>query len=188
MRTSDPVSSFYSAGLKQGLDFNQLLLQGAQRVRRYQMEQIDAALSECAALSEQVDAASNQDPSNQDPLHALWSSVAYRPVDRTINYWNGLCSVLAQNQIELAGECRSQVQHLAGGFMQRPEVAPAAVSDPMATTLKMMALMARSKLGNAPPRGPNGAGLNGAAARKNGSAHNNQPPRKNAAAARAAAP
>lgn len=44
MRISDPVSSFYSTGLKYGPDFNQTLLHGVQRVRRYQMEQIDAAL------------------------------------------------------------------------------------------------------------------------------------------------
>ena len=71
MNLSNPSLGFYRTALNFGLDCNKVLLQGAQRVRRYQIEQIDAALADYNGLSKKL-----QKSPTQEQLMALGSDLA----------------------------------------------------------------------------------------------------------------
>jgi hypothetical protein len=151
MNLSEPSLSYYRMALKWGLDFNNTLLQGAQHVRRYQMEQIDAAMAQSATFSQDLEAASSQ-----DELVAVGTQLTSGQWRRTMDYWGGLSNALGQNQVELLGAVQARALELADGLKQGLDEAPAAIPEPIASTLKLVAEVARTTL-NARPNSLNGS-------------------------------
>lgn len=141
---SESSLGFYRTALKGVLDYNNVLLQGAQRVRQYQLEQIEAAMSDYGKLSGKLDK-----DSKPEQLLAAGSELAGGQMERSLAYWNGLSNALGQNQLELAGVLQSRTLALADGFKQQLDDAPAAVPVPGAATLKMVADMVHNSLSTA---------------------------------------
>ena len=56
---SESSLTFYRTALNFSLDCNNVLLQGACRVRSYQIEQIEAAMADCGMLSKKLEKALN---------------------------------------------------------------------------------------------------------------------------------
>lgn len=137
--------SYSRTALKLGLDYNGALLNGARRVRRYQMDQIESALAQSTTLSNQLEAASTQ-----EQLAAVSTQLSSDQFQRAMSYWSGLSNTISQNQIELLGTLQGRALELADGLEKGLDKAPAAIPEPIASTLRLVAEVARTTLGTAP--------------------------------------
>lgn len=145
MNFSEPSLSYYRTALKWGLDYNNALLKSAERIRRYQMEQIESAMAQSTTLSSQLEEASTQ-----EKLLAVGSQLSGDQLQRTIAYWSGLGNTIGQNQIELLGVLQGRALDLADGLKQGLDEAPATIPEPIVSTLRMVAEVARTTLGTMP--------------------------------------
>ena len=134
MILSESSLSFYRTALSFALNYNNVLLQSAQRIRGCQIEQIDSALADCSKLSKKLEKSSNP-----EQMLTMGSELASGQVERTNAYLNSLSNVLGQNQLELAGVFQSRTVDLADGLKHQLEQTPDAIPVPFAATLKMMA-------------------------------------------------
>ena len=155
---SESSLNYYRTALSFALNYNNVLLQSAQRIRGCQIEQIDAALADYSKLSKKLEKSSNP-----EQMLTMGSELASGQVERTIAYWNSLSNVLGQNQLELAGVFQSRTVDLADGFKHQLEQTPAAIPVPFAATLKMMADVVHNTMSTAQQFMPANASTNGAA-------------------------
>lgn len=153
MNLSDSSLGFYRTALNFGLDCNNVLLQGAQRVRRYQIEQIDAALADYNGLSKKLEKSPTQ-----EQLMAIGSDLAGNQRERCMGYWSGLSEALRQNQLELAGLFQSQALEFTDGLKQQLGETPTAMPEPVAATLKMVTEVMHNTLAAAQQQVENGFG------------------------------
>ena len=131
MSVLDPLFDFCADSHKAGLGLINTWLQGAQRVRQHQLEQISAALSSYEHLSRQPDAV--RDASG---LQAMQQTLVSSQIERSMAYWSGLASMLGQNQIELAQEARSSALQMAECLCQSAgEMTPVTLLQPVASSL-----------------------------------------------------
>ena len=98
MLFSESPLNFYRTALNFALEYNHVLMQANLRIRRYQIEQIEAAVADYSELSEKL----GKD-SNQEQLLNAGPELAASQLERTLCYWNALTNVLGQNQLELNG-------------------------------------------------------------------------------------
>ncbi|WP_309683620.1 hypothetical protein [Polaromonas sp.] len=141
MIVSESPPSFYRTALNFALEYNHVLLQGAQRVRRYQIEQIDAAMADYGKLSRKLDQAFNS-----EQLLTTGPELAVGQLERSLGYWNGLSSLLGQNQLELAGVFQSRTAELADSVKQQLDQASGAIPVPLAATLNRVAEVVHNTL------------------------------------------
>ena len=153
MNLSDSSLGFYRTALNFGLNYNNVLLQGAQRVRHYQIEQIDAALADYNGLSKKLEKSPTQ-----DQLMAIGSDLAGSQRERCMSYWSGLSDALRQNQLELAGLFQSQALEFTDGLKQQLGETPTAMPEPVAATLKMVTEVMHNTLAAAQQQVENGFG------------------------------
>lgn len=111
---SESPLSFYRSALKLALDYNNVLMQGNFRIRRFQIEQIEAAMADYNKLSEKLG-----NDSNQEQFLNAGSELMASQLERTLGCWNALTNVLGQNQLELAGVFQSRGVELSDGFKQQ---------------------------------------------------------------------
>ena len=156
MILSEQSLSFYRTALSFALNYNNVLLQSAQRIRGCQIEQIDTALADYSKLTKKLEKSSNP-----EQLLTMGSELASGQVERSIAYWNSLTNVLGQNQIELAGVFQSRTVDLADGLKHQLEQTPAAIPVPFAATLKMMADVVHNTMSTAQQFMPPNANGNG---------------------------
>ena len=157
---SESSLNFYRKALNFSLEYRTVMLEGSQRIRRYQIEQIESAISDYSKLSQNLDKGSNS-----DQLLTTSSELASGQLERIIGYWNGLTNALGQNQIELAGVFQSKAQEATEGLKHQVEQAPAAIPSPFAATMKMMSDVMQNTLGSVQqpmPWATNAAASNGA--------------------------
>ena len=138
---SESSLTFYRTALNFSLDCNNVLLQGARRVRSYQIEQIEAAMADCSMLSKKLEKASNS-----EELLTFGSELLSDQIERTRGYWSGMSNALGQNQAELTGVFQSRAVELADGLKQQLDHTPAAIPEPLAATLKMVAEVVHNTL------------------------------------------
>ena len=153
MNLSDSSLSFYRTALNFGLEYNNVLLQGAQRVRHYQIEQIDAALATYNGLSKKL-----QKAPTQEQVMAIGSDLAVSQRERCIGYMSGLSDALRQNQLELAGLFQSQALEFTDALKHQLDDTPPAMPEPVAATLKMVTEVMHNTLAAAQQQVENGFG------------------------------
>ena len=119
---SESPLSFYRSALKLALDYNNVLMQGNFRIRRFQIEQIEAAMADYNKLSEKLG-----NDSNQEQFLNAGSELMASQLERTLGCWNALTNVLGQNQLELAGVFQSREVELSDGFKQQFDNLPSII-------------------------------------------------------------
>lgn len=173
MLFSESPLNFYRTALNFGVDYNNVLVQGNLRIRRYQIEQIEAAMSDYSKLSEKLG-----ENSKQEQLLNISLEVAGSQLERNLCYWNALTNVLGQNQIELAGVFQSRAVELLDGFRQQMDQIPSAVPLPVDAMFKNATEVAHSILSQQPhPQAVHSIFANGAqyAGRGKPGEHRGQP-------------
>ena len=151
MNLSDSSLGFYRTALNFGLEYNNVLLQGAQRVRHYQIQQIDAALADYNGMSKKL-----QKSPTQEQLMAIGSDMAGNQRERCMGYWSGMSDALRQNQVELAGLFQSQALEFTDGLKHQLGETPTVMAEPVAATLKMVTEVVHNTLSAAQQQVENG--------------------------------
>lgn len=151
MNLSNPSLGFYRTALNFGLACNNVLLHGVQRIRHYQIEQIDAALADCNGLSKKL----KKSPT-QEQLMATGSDLAGSQRERCMGYLSGMSDALRQNQLELAGLFQSQLLEFTDGVKQQLDETPGAMPEPVSETLKMVTEVMQNTLAAAQQQVENG--------------------------------
>ena len=123
--------NFYRTALNFAVEYNNVALQGNLRIRRYQIEQIEAALSDYSELSEKLGKHSHQ----EQWLH-VGAELAASQLERTLGYWNALSNVVGQNQLELAGVFQSGAVELPDGLKQKIDPIPSTIPMPVGAVFK----------------------------------------------------
>lgn len=131
MLFSESPLNFYRTALNFALEYNHVLMQANLRIRRYQIEQIEAAVADYSKLSEKL----GKD-SNQEQLLNVGSELAASQLERTLGYWNALTNVLGQNQLELAGVFQSRGVELSADLKQQIDQIPSAIPMPVGAVFK----------------------------------------------------
>ncbi len=143
-----PLFAFYSTGHKAGLDLMSTWLQGVQRVRQHQLEQVGAALADCERISTQSDPV--RDASG---LQAVQQALVRSHIERGTAYWYGLLDALHQNRLEWAEQMRSRMLQMAESLCQGINEMPAAIFPvPVASSLNAVIHAASVELSNAQER------------------------------------
>lgn len=132
MSVHDPLFNFYSVSHRAGLGLINTWLQGAQRVRQHQLEQIGAALSDYEHISRRSDVMHDA-----SEWQVMQQALVGRHIEKGMTYWAGLITTLGQNQIELAQEMRSRALQVTECLCQSVgEVPPAVLPQFVASSLK----------------------------------------------------
>ena len=142
MNLSESSPNYLRLVTRWSLDLNSALLQGSQRVRQFQLEQIDAALARTEKLSKQL-----AETSTPDQQVATVAKLSSEQLQLTLGYWAGLYNTLGQNHIELMASMQSRAQELS---KQAAEGTPPVFPEPVASTMRLVAEMARTALSATP--------------------------------------
>lgn len=148
---------FYSASYKATLDLMNAWLQGAQRVRKLQLEHIGVALSDYQNNGTQSDPV--RDAFN---LQAMQQAVVRCQVQRGTAIWSDMVNTLRQNQFELADQMRNQAHQLAEVTCQSINEMPLAIlPPPVASSLHAIIKTASMEMRNAQERTQACMGMSG---------------------------
>ena len=134
MVISEPILNFYRTALNFSLHYNNVLLEGQQRIRQYQIDQIEASLEDYASCYQKL-----ENKADQAQLQEISVELARLQAERFIGYWSGIANAFGQNQLELAGVCQSRAMDMARGWTEEVQQAPAVMPNPLMESFKIMA-------------------------------------------------
>lgn len=134
MVIAEPILNFYRTALNFSLHYNNVLLEGQQRIRQYQIDQIEASLADYASCYQKL-----ENNADQAQLQEISAELARLQAERFISYWSGIANAFGQNQLELAGVCQSRAMDMARGLTEQVQQAPAVMPNPLMESFKIMA-------------------------------------------------
>ncbi|MGY8904358.1 MAG: phasin family protein [Burkholderiales bacterium] len=127
------------------LDMNNTMLLNAQRLRRCQLEHIEAALTASSKVNNQLGSAKDQQQ---------WQTICSEQLrgnnECAAAYWNSVTHVLGQNQNEFATACATQIQALFND-MKQPHSGPTVMPETITNALRMMTDLSMAALRYGPP-------------------------------------
>lgn len=129
----DQFFDFYRATLKATSDATRASLEGAARLRRKQLANIEEALATHSRVVTQLDAAKDL---NQ--LIAASGELAGAQYQTLISYWNGIYEAVSENQADVSRLVQAQVEHFRDDFPSTLVAAPAVPMPVLAALQPMM--------------------------------------------------
>ncbi len=144
MVISEPLLNFYRTALNFSLHYNNVLLEGQQRIRQYQIDQIEKSLADYASCYQKL-----ENNADQAQLQEVSADLARLQAERIIGYWSGIANAFGQNQLELAGVCQSRAMDMARGWTEQIQQAPAVMPTPLMESFKIMAEAVGTTMTNA---------------------------------------
>ena len=138
MDAQEQFFDFYRSTLKAASEATRASLEGAARLRRKQLANIDEALATHKRVLDDLDAAKDL-----DSLIAASGELASAQYQTLISYWNGIYEAVGVNQAEVARLVQLQVEHFRDEFPDTLIAAPA-VPPPVLAALKPLMEVASS--------------------------------------------
>lgn len=138
MNSHEEFFDFYRSTLKATSEATRASLEGASRLRRKQLANIEEALATHKRVLAELDAARDL-----DSLIAASGELASAQYQTLITYWNGIYEAVGVNQAEVTRLVQSQVEHFRDEFPDTLIAAPA-VPAPVLAALKPLMEVASS--------------------------------------------
>ena len=129
----DQFSDFYRATLKATSDATRASLEGAARLRKKQLANIEEALATHARVVAELDAAKDL-----NELIAASGELAGAQYQTLLSYWNGIYEAVSENQADVSRLVRAQVEHFRDDFPSTLVAAPAVPMPVLAALQPMM--------------------------------------------------
>jgi phasin family protein len=115
-----PFFDLYRSMLKATSDATRASLEGAERLRRKQLANIEETLATHARVVADLNAAKDL-----NALIAASRELAGAQYQTLVSYWNGIYESVGENQAEVARLVQSQIEHFNEGFPSTLVAAPA---------------------------------------------------------------